>query len=100
MDEASLMLQSKWAEWAVQVNECSERPIGLLKTRLSQVGTDLMLGVHWVVNDEIEKKKLILRPFLEKKFNFLDNPLTNWVEILYKRINYYALNKPYPKVLD
>ena len=63
---------------AVQVNECSERPIGSLKTRLSRVGTDLMLGVHRVVNGEMRgEKKLILRPFLEKKFNFLDNPLTD-----------------------
>ena len=31
VDEASLMLQSKWAEWAVRVNECSERPSGSLK---------------------------------------------------------------------
>ena len=55
----------------MQVNECSEGPIGSLKTRLSRVGTDLMLGVHRVVNGEIEKKKKTdFKAFFGKEIQF------------------------------
>ena len=92
VDEASLMLESKWAERAVRVNECSERPSGLLKTRLSQIGTDPMFGVHWVVNGEIEKKNSDFKAFLGKEIQFSWQPLDrlSWVTFVKNKAWYTA----------